>query len=422
VGAGRFIGFASTTGATVNDKNEVEAALREVCERLAPIDKTPCSPGEREAAEWIAARLRRAGAAEAALEEEPSWGTFPPTVLALGLVGMLGCAAVGAGRRLAGSALALASIAGVLDEAENGPRVVRRAIRSRRSTVNVVGRAGDPDGARTLVLLAHHDGAQTGVLYDQGLFIKFNERFPGVLQRFKTQPPQWAIGVAGQLLAVAGAVDRGACRRRRRLAGLGLAINSLGVALIVDIMRSPTVPAANDNLSAVAAIVAVAERLRERPIPGLRVLLVSAGAEETLQDGIRGFVARHSSELDLRSTWVLNLDTIGSPRLIMLEGEGPFLMQDYTDPGFRDLIERCASEQGISLERGFRARASTDSVITSRAGYPSTCLGSLNDWQLMSNYHLMTDVPEHLVYPTIADAARLAYAVGEAIAAGRTGR
>ncbi len=399
----------------------VEATLREVCEQLAPLDKTPCSPGERVAAEWIAERLRDAAVADVALEDEPCWGTFPPTSLALGLAGVLGCATVLAGKRIAGSLLALASVAGVLDEAENGPRIVRRAVRRQRTTVNVVARAGDPDGGRTLVLLAHHDAAQTGRLFDQGLQIKIHRRFPGLLQRFKTQPPQWWVGVAGQLLAVAGALSGSPARRRAR-AAKGLAINAFGVAVIADIMRSPTVPAANDNLSAVAAIVAVAERLRDEPIPGLRVLLVSAGAEETLQDGIRAFIARHKSELETDSTWVLNMDTIGSPRLIMIEGEGPFHIAEYTDPGFRDLIERCASEQGIALERGFRARASTDSVITSRAGYPSTCLGSLNEWQMMSNYHLMSDVPENLDYSTIESVTRLAYAVGQAIASGGAGR
>jgi hypothetical protein len=225
------------------------------------------------------------------------------------------------------------------------------------------------------------------------------------------------------VLAVAGAVSGlDASRRRRRLAALGFAINSLGVALIADIMRSPTVPAANDNISAVAVLVATAERLQQEPIPGLNIWLVSAGAEETLQDGIRAFVARHRHELPTESTWMLNMDTIGSPRLIMIEGEGPFHVQPYTDPSFRDLIERCAGEQGIPLERGFRARASTDSVITSRAGYPSTCLGSLAEWQMMSNYHLMTDVPENLDYGTIDSAARLAYAVGQAIAAGEARR
>jgi hypothetical protein len=113
---------------------------------------------------------------------------------------------------------------------------------------------------------------------------------------------------------------------------------------------------------------------------------------------------------------VLNYDTIGSPRLIMAEGEGPFWMQQYTDPSFRDLIERCAREQGIALERGFKARASTDSVITSRARLPSAMLGSLNEWQAMSNYHLMSDVPGNLDYSTIADAIRLAYAVAQALA------
>jgi hypothetical protein len=34
----------------------------------------------------------------------------------------------------------------------------------------------------------------------------------------------------------------------------------------------------------------------------------------------------------------------------------------------------------------------------------------------MSNYHLMTDLPENLDYATIANAARLAYGVAQALA------
>ena len=384
----------------------LERTLREVCEQLAPIDTTACSPGEREAAEWIAARLRRAGVAEVALEEEPSWGGAPPTLVALGALGMAGAALVLANRRMSGALLAAASIAGVLDEAENGPRIVRRALRRRRTTVNVVARLDDPGADRTLVVLSHHDAAQTGRLYDQTLQRKLNERFPGLLRRVKTQPPQWWIGVAGQLSALLGAATG-----RRAAAATGLALTGLATCLVIDVMRSPTVPGANDNLSAVGLIVAFAELLRDRPIPGLRVVLLSAGAEETLQDGIRGFIARHRRELDPDRTWMLNFDAVGSPRLIMLEGEGPFWMRDYTDPSFRDVIARCAVEQGIALERGYRARASTDSVITSRAGYPSTCLTSLNEWHGISNYHLMSDTPGNLNYGTIAHATRIAYAV-----------
>jgi len=42
---------------------------------------------------------------------------------------------------------------------------------------------------------------------------------------------------------------------------------------------------------------------------------------------------RHLAPLDRDRTWVLNLDTVGSPELVMLEGEGCFVMEDYFDRG-----------------------------------------------------------------------------------------
>ena len=54
------------------------------------------------------------------------------------------------------------------------------------------------------------------------------------------------------------------------------------------------------------------------------------------------------------------------------------------------------------MERGFRARASTDSVIPSRAGYPTATLVSLTDWHSLANYHLPSDIPANLDYATVA--------------------
>ena len=91
-------------------------------------------------------------------------------------------------------------------------------------------------------------------------------------------------------------------------------------------------------------------------------------------------------------------------------------MEEHTDPGFRDLIEEVAREQGIELERGLRARASTDTVIPSRAGYGSAFIGSLTAWRLQANYHLMTDTPENLDYGSVARATALAYGVAARLA------
>src|SRR5215471_12916011 len=91
--------------------------LREVIETLAPIDRTPCSSGEREAAEWLRERFAAIDGVEATAEEEPSWGTFPPTATGLGLLGVAAAVLVLAGRRLAGAVAAVVTLAGIVDEA-----------------------------------------------------------------------------------------------------------------------------------------------------------------------------------------------------------------------------------------------------------------------------------------------------------------
>lgn len=186
--------------------------------------------------------------------------------------------------------------------------------------------------------------------------------------------------------------------------------------LVADLWRSETVQGANDNLSGVACLVALAELLHAHPIPGLRVLLVSCGAEETLQDGIRAFMRRHRHELDLESTRFVNLDTVGSPHLVLLEAEGPIRMEEYRGPWLRDLVAERAESLGIPLHRGFRARASTDSIIPSRAGYPTATLVSMTDWRSPANYHLPSDIPANLDYASVADAGRLVYDVALALA------
>jgi hypothetical protein len=395
----------------------LDRVLHEVVETLARIERAPCSPGEREAAQWLAQRLGAVDGVDVALEDEPSWGTFPPTATGLGLLGIAAAALTLVGRRGAGALVAALTYAGIVDEAQNGPRILRRLVRRRRTTVNVVARVGEvaaERGAGTLVVLAHHDAPQTGIIFDQTVQRKLHERWPDFSERVKTSPPQWWIGLAGPLCTLAAVLSR-----RRGFARAAIALGALGAGLAADVWRSETVPGANDNLSGVAALVALAEMLRERPVPGLRVWLVSCGAEETLQDGIRAFMARHGDELPHGRTWFVNLDPVGSPHLTMLEGEGPVWMEDYAGPWLRDEFAACAERLEVPLRRGYRARASTDSIIPSRAGHPIVTLVSMGDWGPPSNYHLPSDVPENLDYGSVADATRIVYELARELARGR---
>jgi len=193
----------------------------------------------------------------------------------------------------------------------------------------------------------------------------------------------------------------------------------VATAAFADIARSPIVPGANDNLTAVAVQVALAERLHAEPVEGLRVLLVSCGGEEVMQGGIRAFAQRHFDSLDRDRTWFLNLDTVGSPRLIMLEGEGPLIMEDYYDRTFRDLVARAAEHADAPLRRGMRSRNSTDAVIPSRAGFATATLTSMDRYKALSNYHQMSDTAENLEYRTVMQALTVTEAVARALAADR---
>ena len=112
----------------------------------------------------------------------------------------------------------------------------------------------------------------------------------------------------------------------------------------------------------------------------------------------------------------LAVDTVGSPQLVMLEGEGPVRMHDY-ERTFRELVARVAGDEGIDLERGLRSRFSTDGVVPRQQGIPTVSLVSLEAWRAPSNYHLMTDTPDRIDYSSVQATVDLSEAVARRLAA-----
>jgi hypothetical protein len=314
------------------------------------------------------------------------------------------------GHRVLGAVGGAAAAAGIVDDITGGTMACRRIVTRPRTAYNVVAETGDLAAERTLVVLAHHDAAPSGLVFDQTLTQWLAEHRPEIVEALKSNPPLWWPVIAGPAL-----VSLGSLAGSRRLRWLGL-ISSLGsLAAMIDIGRRPAVPGANDNLSGVAALISMADRLARDPVSKLRVLLMSAGAEEALQEGIRGFARTHFHRLDTTATWFLNLDTVGSGRLVLLEGEGPVRMHDY-DSAFKDVVARCAAEHDIPLLRGLRSRNSTDGSVPRRFGYPTATVVSVDDRKLLPHYHLDSDRPEHVDYECVARAARLAEAVARDLA------
>jgi Zn-dependent M28 family amino/carboxypeptidase len=210
-------------------------------------------------------------------------------------------------------------------------------------------------------------------------------------------PIMYGTWLGPVLVALGSLLGRGGLLRAGSLVGAGAA------GVMADIGRSEVVPGANDNLSAVAVLVALGRALSERPSPGVRVLLLSTGSEESFMEGMQGFMRRHRGALDPDRTTVLCLECVGSPTLTLIEAEGMLRMRPYSDAARRRLADAAAALD-VELLRGLRTVAATDALIALRRGYAAATLASVDETRFPANYHWPSDTPENLDWDTIGRA------------------
>jgi hypothetical protein len=381
--------------------------LRHTIEHLTSWERPSASDGERRAAEWIAAELRELGF-EAGVEEARAHGTY---WWPLGILSVVSLVAGLLGRRVTGTLVGAFAAFGVWDEAGLWRGHWTRALLPKRSTWNVVGRGGDADADRTVVLVAHHDAAHTGLAFDFTAVRWYAETFPERVERGRVWP-----GTIGLVFLAPVLVATGSLLGSRLLRRLGTFLSFGATLSFADIGRSQVVPGANDNLSAVAALLEVARRLREEPVRGARVLLVSTGSEESFEEGMAAFMAQHEDELPRESTDVVVLDTVGSPRLILLEGEGMIVRKPY-DGSLKDTIEAAARDAGVEIIREHWLSFGSDALLALRRGYRTALIASFDEHKLPSNYHQPTDTADRVDYDTVAAAAKVAEATVRRLAA-----
>jgi Zn-dependent M28 family amino/carboxypeptidase len=210
-------------------------------------------------------------------------------------------------------------------------------------------------------------------------------------------PIIYAVFLGPLLLALWGLTGRRLLKRAGTFFAAGAA------AAMADIGRSAVVPGANDNLSAVAVNVALAQALAANPPDGVRVILLSTGSEESFMEGMQAFGRRHFDSLPRDTTEFVCLECVGSPELCVVEAEGMLRMRPYTE-ATRDALERAGAVAGVKLRRGLRTVAATDALIALRAGYPTCTLGGVDETKFPSNYHWPSDVPDNLTWRSVEGA------------------
>jgi Peptidase family M28 len=354
--------------------------------QLASLVRDSAGVGERASARWIAGRMRQAGASEVAVESYRGHATFAWIYALHALGGLL------AGRlpRWLSWPVVGALLASLEGDASGRWRWLRRLLPSGEGA-NVVARVRAPGRAaeRTLVLVAHHDAQRTGLIWHPAL------AEPGAARRLRTR----VIGGYLNLAALALVLHR---------TRVGRGLLGLWVALSIEHATNRTVPGANDNGSGVAAVLALVERWTRDPLPGVEILAVTPGCEESGMEGMRAFLAAHA--LDPARTLVLCLDTLGCGRPIALQAEHALLRHRYAEADLA-LVPPAVERWTIG---GW-----TDAIQARFAGLRTVSLLSIGPKGLFTHYHRPDDTADNVDWASVEACIDAAVAVAEAFCAER---
>jgi hypothetical protein len=392
---------AERSNATATDsrrKAQLDAWIRSLCR----FERPSASDGERRAAEWIVDELEALGV-RARVERERAHGSHLPLALpnlAAGLAALLP-------GRWARTGLALAAAASIVGELEGGPLWLRRLV-SRRSTWNAIGEIGAGDAPRTLVIVAHHDVARAW----GPRFGKLASAAPPPLTGGRPVP------LVGMLAFGPLLVSLGALLRRRAVERAGLGFCATAVGLFADVRRRAPVPGANDNGSGVAAVLGVADDLRDDDVDGVRAILLSTGSEETMLEGMQGFLRTHRDELDPDRTLVVCVDSVGWDQLVVRRSEG-VLRPRPTPPDVLDAVLDAGRGADVDLEAAPPFPVPTDGLAARWAGLTTVFIGAHDFDGRYPHYHRPDDTPEHVNLDAVEGTRRLCTELVRRAAAGR---
>jgi hypothetical protein len=369
---------------------------------------------EHESAERIGEWMRTLGVSDVRLTPLPA---HPRAGWSLGLHAAVGALGVWWGG-LGGAVLAIVAAWSFRREVR-WRRLLLSKLLPAATSVNVIGRAGAAAPTRRVVLSAHIDTAQAGLIFRRELadmFARFQTRSGGEPPGPLAVPEALLIG--GAVIAVAAWLGA-----HGSLFGLARLLDALGllIAAVLGLQwaASPATPGANDNASAVAAMLTCAETLLADLPADVELCVAGVGAEEVGCNGMHALVEAHR-EWPLDQTYFINFECVGGGTLHFIRSEGMLRKVSYPSR-LVELARRVAAGGTFGAITATDLLAATDGHVPADVGYPTLSLISLEANGVPRNYHRMEDTVDSIDMSTVVRAADFAAAVAQAALHGAAG-
>jgi len=168
---------------------------------------------------------------------------------------------------------------------------------------------------------------------------------------------------------------------------------------------------ANDNLSAVAVVLGLAEIVSQNRPKNVEALFVSFGSEEPGLKGSRRFVEMHPSIA--KNAYLINLEMLGAGELFIDVKEKSIGVKHSKE--LAEIVMKAGERVGLKMDTVALPYGDTDAASFSRKGFHAITIIALSPRLELMKWHLPDDVPENISEENLQKALKLCKAVLEDI-------
>ena len=248
----------------------------------------------------------------------------------------------------------------------------------KRTGTNVIGKlkpAGEPK--QIVICSAHHDSA-----YEFPLFAKFKSKF-GLLAYF-TASTIILSAIASYIKFILDWFEVSSLVSNIILLALPFLCIVMTGYLNFKLHSKMVIPGANDNLSAVAVVLALAQEFAVQRLDNIELWFISFSCEECMR-GSKRFVQKHYDELKTSKT--INFDMVGKGEICVISAE-PYFSTKHSFDLAREFQE--ATDLPIKVVHF----GGTDAASFSKKGLRAISLIGLTPKNYPDTWHEMTDTPK----------------------------
>jgi len=368
--------------------------------RLASIpNRGPATPGEKQAAEYVASRMTELGL-NPTIEPFHSIPHFPICWVIHSVLCLGACALAFWHPFPAAFILVFVTVSFVGDSSTRF-YLIRRLLPGRESRHVVGTLKAKAEPKKIVYIAAHLDAGQMG-------FSLNPEKAEPTARFFKKhlgiQPPLLALIFYVMILNIIAALLVGFLGVHLFTAAMLLvtgAIHFIPIVIFVPHEFAKISPGANDNAAGVSVVLELARRFQDRPLPNTELRFLGDGSEETYMYGMACFMEAHQHELDKQNTYFLVPEScgVGSPRVVI--GEGVSWIEHHS-PELCHALLAAAKELGYhDVEPVTLRTGGTDMSPPTVRGFKATGIIAMNENDYVPNYHWHGDLPEKVEIETL---------------------